>query len=93
MYPPILAALVMVGLEDIGVYIYLRQNTVAQYIAIRPIMDLCLVAERKPGMRLYRRWWEHPALDIMGFRAGQVAAEGGGGMGGGVGVEGRGIVG
>ena len=27
--------------EDIGVYIKKRQNTVAQYIVTRPILDLC----------------------------------------------------
>ena len=51
-YPTIGAALGMVGLEEIGVYIARRQNTVAQYIATRPIMDLCLAVELKPGMRL-----------------------------------------
>ena len=39
-YPPIGAALVMVVLEEIGVYITRRHNTVAQYIANRPIMGL-----------------------------------------------------
>ena len=67
-YPPIRAAMAMVGLEEIGVYIARCQNTIAQYIATRPIMDLCLVAERKTGMRLSRQWWEHPALDIMGAK-------------------------
>ena len=54
-YPPIGAALAIVGLGEIVVYIVRRQNTVAQYIATRPIMDLCLTAERKPVMRLSRR--------------------------------------
>ena len=40
-------------------------------------MDLCLAAERKPGMRLPRRWWEQTALDILGTRAGNVELEGG----------------
>ena len=78
MYPPIGAALAMVVLEESRVYIALHQNTVAQYIVTCPIMDLCLAAERKPVIRLSRKWWEHPALDIMVIRAGQVAAEGGG---------------
>ena len=51
------AALVMVGLEKNGVYITCRQNTVAQYIAPRPIMNLCLAAEQKTGLRLSRQWW------------------------------------
>ena len=66
----------MVGLDEIGVYISHRQNKVVQYIATRPIMDLCLTEERNTGMRLSRRWWEQPSLDIMGIRAGKVAAEG-----------------
>ena len=44
-YPPIGAALAMVVLVDIGVYIARRQNTIPQYIATRPIMELCLVEE------------------------------------------------
>ena len=71
----------MVGLEEIGVYIARRQNTIAQYIATRPIVDLCLAAERRPGMRLLWRWWDQPALDILGVRAVHVAAEMGGDMG------------
>ena len=70
MYPPIGAVLEMVGLGDIGVYISRFQNTVAQYIATCPIMDLCLAAEQNPGMRLYRKWWKHPALIPMISRAG-----------------------
>ena len=75
-YPPIGAALVRVGLEEIGVYIARLQNTVMQYIATRPIMDLCLISERTPGMCLSRRWWEQYALDIIVIRAGKVYAEG-----------------
>ena len=58
-------------------------------------MDLCLAEERKLGMSLSRRWWENPALDIMGIRSGQVAEdrEDDRGGGGGIGVRGRGRVG
>ena len=41
-YKPIGAVMVTVGLDEIGVYIVRRQNTVAQYIDTFPIMDLCL---------------------------------------------------
>ena len=41
-YTPIGAALEMVWLEEIGVYIVQHHNTVAQYIASRLIMDWCL---------------------------------------------------
>ena len=37
------------GIEDIYTYIYRQQNTVAQYIATRPIIDLCLDTERMMG--------------------------------------------
>ena len=67
----------MEGLEEIRLYIARIQNMVAQYIATCPIMDLCLAAEQKPGMRLSMRWWENTALDILGNRAGYAAAEGG----------------
>ena len=80
-YPCIGAALSMNGLDDIGVYIARHQNTVSQYIATCPIMDLYLVENRNPGMRLSRRWWEQPAMDIRVIIVGHVAAEGGGGEG------------
>ena len=69
----------MVVQEEIGIYISCFHNMVAQYIATRPIMYLCLAVERKPGMRLSRRWWEKTAMYTMGIRVGQVARRGGGG--------------
>ena len=55
-YPPIGAALAMVELEEIRVFITRRHNTAVQYIATHPIMYFCLAADQKPGMRLSRRW-------------------------------------
>ena len=49
-YPPIGADLETVGLDETGVCIARRQNTVAQYITTRPIMDSCMEAEQKPGL-------------------------------------------
>ena len=40
-YPPLEAEVSEAGIDDIGVYITRRQNTVAQYIATRPILGLC----------------------------------------------------
>ena len=65
----------MVRMEEIGVYINLHQNMVVHYISTCTIMDLCLLEEQNPGMRLSRRWWEQPTLDILGIRAGHAAAE------------------
>ena len=44
------------------------QNTVVQYIATRPIMDLCKQATRRPGARVSRRWWEQTGIDLKGAR-------------------------
>ena len=49
-----------------------------EYIATRPIVDLCLVVERKSGTCLYRKWWDQPALDTLGICAGLETKEGGG---------------
>ena len=57
-------------------YIACRQNTAAEYIVNRPIMDLCLAVERKLGMRLSRLWWDQPALNILGIRTWHAEAEG-----------------
>ena len=65
-YSPIGLALAMVRLDEIGVYIDQCLNMVAQYIVTRPIMDLCLAAERNPGIRLSMRWLGHTTLDILG---------------------------
>ena len=46
-YPPIETDLAKVGLEEIGLHIARLQNMVAQYIATRTNMELCLAAERK----------------------------------------------
>ena len=54
MYTHIELVLAIVGLEEIGVYIARRHNMVAYYIATRSIMDLCLAAERNPGLLLSR---------------------------------------
>ena len=80
MYPPIGSALVTVGLNKIGVYISPCQNIVAQYIATHPIVDLCLLTYHNTGLRLSRRWWENPALGILGIRSGRAEVGGGGYM-------------
>ena len=78
-YPLIGAALAMVGLEEIRVYIARLQNMVAKYIATCPIMGLCVAVEQKPVIRLSRKWWDQPAMDILGIRVRHAEAEGGGG--------------
>ena len=41
--------MILAGLEELEIYISSRFNTVDQYIATRPILDLCLEAEKRLG--------------------------------------------
>ena len=45
-----------------------RQNTVAQYIAMQPILDLCERSTWRPETRAYRRWWEQAGIDLEGAK-------------------------
>ena len=56
-YPPVEDLMLEAGLQEVETYVSRRQNTVAQFIVTRLIMDLCLVAEWRPGPQVYRRWW------------------------------------
>ena len=42
--------------QEVETYVSRLQNTVAQCITTRPIMDLCMVAERRPGPRISNQW-------------------------------------
>ena len=39
------------------------QNTVAKYIATRPLLDLCEHTKRRGGVRVSRRWWDQKGID------------------------------
>ena len=45
------------GFEDIGTYVTRRQNTVAQYIATRSILDLYDRSDWRTGVWVSQRWW------------------------------------
>ena len=51
------------GLTDIVKYIANRQNTVAQYIATRPLLDLCEGDRAREGVRVPMRWWNQTDID------------------------------
>ena len=57
-YPPLEDAIAEAGLQEVNTYISHHQNTVVQYIATRPIMDLFMAVKRRPGPRVTMRWWE-----------------------------------
>ena len=56
-YPSLVGAMKEAGIMRIRTSILRRQNTVAQFIATRPILGLCEGAVRRPGARVPRRWW------------------------------------
>ena len=52
-----------------------RQNTVAQYIDTRSLLDLCEGSERDPGVRVRMRWREQEGIDLAGLQEAAVAVE------------------
>ena len=52
-----------VGLTDVCTSINRRQNTVAQYIATRPLLNLCKVAKQREGAWVTLRWWDQSGID------------------------------
>ena len=65
------------GFEDMVAYVPKRNNMAAQYIAIRPIMDLCEGAVQRPGSWVAMIWWVHKGLDLAGAREAAAAAANG----------------
>ena len=61
-------AMAEAGMKEVETYVSCRQSTMAQYIATRPIMDLCMVAKRRPGPRVTMRWWVQKGVDFKGMR-------------------------
>ena len=55
-YPPLAGVMKETGMVGIRKSILQGQNMVAQFIAMRPIMDLCEQATRRPGARVAWRW-------------------------------------
>ena len=57
------------SLQEVETCTSSRQNTEAQYIATRPIMDLFLEDKRRPGPRVAMRRWGQGGLYLEGKRA------------------------
>ena len=51
------------GFKDIRKLITNRQNTVAQYNAMQPLLDLCEGNKQIGGARVSRRWWDQNGID------------------------------
>ena len=54
-YPSLEEAMAKAGFKRIRTYIMRSQNTVAHYIAMQPIMDLCERSVQRTGARVSRR--------------------------------------
>ena len=61
-------------------YILNRQNMAAQYIAMRPILDLCKEMVWIPETWVARRWWEQEGMEFAVSRALVLAEEEEGGV-------------
>ena len=62
-YPSMEGATKEAGLTDVRTSINRRQNTVAQYIATRPLLDICEGAKQREGARVTLRWWDQSGID------------------------------
>ena len=62
------------GFKETRTYVTRRQNTVAQYIATRPILDLCKQYDWMPGEWVSHWWWEQDGLYSEGTKE-RAAAE------------------
>ena len=62
-YPSLEGAMREAGLTEIRKSIASRQNTVAQYILTRPLLDLCEGARAREGARVPMRWWNQTDID------------------------------
>ena len=47
--------MIYVNLEEVKTYVSNLQITVTQFIAYIPVMDMSLVAERRPGEQVYQK--------------------------------------
>ena len=62
-YPSLEGAMKEAGLTDVRTSINRRQNTVAHYIATRPLLDLCKGSKQREGARVTLRWWDQSGID------------------------------
>ena len=63
------------GILRIRTSILQKQNIFAQFIATWLLLDLCEKANRQPGARIARRWWEQTGVDWKGARERAEAVE------------------
>ena len=85
-YPPLDSSIITMVLEEVETYVLRRQNTVSHYITTRPILEICMAAEQRPGERVTQWWWDQSGINFgqeavrAAEGAGGLEAEGGGGV-------------
>ena len=62
-YPSLEGAMKEAGFTDVRTSINRRQNKVAQYIATRPLLELCEGKTQRGGVRVAMRWWDQKWID------------------------------
>ena len=62
-YLPLAGATKDAGIVRARTSVLQRQNTVAQFVAMRPILVLCEGTERRGGTRFPQRWWEQTGIE------------------------------
>ena len=62
-YLPLAGATKDAGIVRARTSVLRRQNTVAQFVATRPILVLCEGTEQRGGTWVPQRWWEQPGID------------------------------
>ena len=62
-YPSLEGEMKEAGLPDIRTSILRRQNTIAQYIATRPLLDLCEGERAREGAKVPLRCWDQAGID------------------------------
>ena len=62
-YPSLEGAMKEAGLTDVRTSIQRRQNTVAQYIATRLLLDLCEGARQREGAMVTLNWWDQSGIE------------------------------
>ena len=51
-------------LQEMDTHISRHQNTVTQFIATSPIINLCLAAYQRSGSRISQRWCKQDGVDV-----------------------------
>ena len=62
-YLPLAGAIKYAGIVRARTSVLRRHNTVAQFVATRPILALCEGTEQRGGTRVPQSWWEQTGID------------------------------